>query len=117
MTDALQNPMRIFAREFLGIEFFRTGLRTVEITSDSDCRYGDNGTLERLLFQIVISWLAFRQAQLPAVIMDNDGDMIRVVKGRCGAVERSIIGIPFRWHVLPDQSFRNIDNPQATPRQ
>jgi hypothetical protein len=35
--------------------------------------------------------------------MDNDGDMIRVVERRCGAIERGVIEIPLRRSDLPDQ--------------
>jgi hypothetical protein len=35
--------------------------------------------------------------------VDDDIDVIRIVEGRCGAIERSIVEIPFRRDVLPDE--------------
>ena len=35
--------------------------------------------------------------------MDDDADVIGVVEGRCGAIERSIIEVPFRRCALPDE--------------
>ena len=55
------------------------------------------------LFQIVIFRLAFGQAEPPAVIVDHDGDVIRVVEGRRAAIERGIVEVPLRRSELPDQ--------------
>ena len=44
--------------------------------------HGDDRTCGKPLFQIVIFRLAFSQAEPPAIIVDHDGDMIRVVEGR-----------------------------------
>src|SRR6266550_7873731 len=35
--------------------------------------------------------------------MDHDTDVIRVIEGRCRAVERRIVKLPFRRGELPDQ--------------
>ena len=55
------------------------------------------------LFQIVVFRLALGQAEPPAVIMDHDGDMIRIVERCRGAIEGGIVEIPFRRSELPDQ--------------
>src|SRR5271168_2880608 len=73
VTDALEDAVRIFAREVLGIGCSVRG-RTVEITGNGDCGHSDNGSCEEFLFQIVVSWLAFSQAQPPAIIVDDDAD-------------------------------------------
>ena len=52
---------------------------------------------------MVILRLAFGQAEPPAVIMDHDGDVIRVVEGRCRAFEGGVVKIPFRRRELPNQ--------------
>jgi hypothetical protein len=36
---------------------------------------------------------AFGQSEPPAVIMNRDGDMIRLVEGRCGAIDRLVVPI------------------------
>ena len=47
-------------------------------------------------------WIAGSQAEPPAVIMDRDADVIRVVEARCGALrEGSVLnGVPVRLYVL-----------------
>ena len=80
VTDATRDDsVRVFAREFLGIG---TGTRvwcTIGITFKGNGGHGDDRTFGQPLFQIVVFRLAFSQAEPPAVIMDGDGDMVRVV--------------------------------------
>src|SRR5215203_2460096 len=100
---ALDVPVRIFAREFLGI---RPGVRvgcTIGITFKGNGGHGDDRTFGKPLFQIVIFRFAFSQAEPPAVIMDHDANMIRVVEGRCAAIERGIIEVPLRRSGLPNE--------------
>src|SRR5215218_7956577 len=100
---ALDVPVRIFAREFLGI---RPGVRvgcTIGITFKGNGGHGDDRTFGMPLFQIVIFRFAFSQAEPPAVIMDHDANMIRVVEGRCAAIERGIIEVPLRRSGLPNE--------------
>src|SRR5829696_7798580 len=83
---ALDDPVRIFAREFLGIgPGVRVGC-TIGITFKGNGGHGDDRTFGKPLFQIVIFRFAFSQAEPPAVIMDHDADMIRGVEGRCAAI-------------------------------
>ena len=56
-----------------------------------------------LVFQLVVLRFAFRQAQPPPVVMDDDRDMIRIVEGRGGAIERSVVEVPFGRRRLPDE--------------
>ena len=100
---ALDDPVRIFAGEFLGIG---AGVRVwcaIGITFKGDGGHGDDRTFGKPLFQIVIFRLAFSQAEPPAVIMDHDGDVIRVVEGRRAAIERGIVEVPLRRSELPDE--------------
>ncbi len=76
---ALDEPVRIFAGEFLGIG---TGVRvwcTIGITLKSNGGHGDDRTFGKPLFQIVVLRLAFSQAQPPAVIMNHYSNMVRIV--------------------------------------
>ena len=54
-------------------------------------------------FERVVLRLALRQAQPPAIVVDHDGDMVRVVERRRAAVERGIVELPLRRRDLPDE--------------
>ena len=99
----VDDPVRIFAREFLGVGTGVRVRRTIGIAFKGDGGHGDDRTFGKPLFQIVIFRLAFSQAEPPAVIMDHDGDMIRIVEGRCAAIERGIIEVPLRRSDLPNE--------------
>src|SRR5262245_61875736 len=99
----LADPMCVFAREFFGIG---TGVRVwcaIGITFKGDSGHGDDRTFGKPFFKVVIFPLAFSQADPPTVIMDYDTDMIRVIEGRCAALERCIIELPFGRSELPDE--------------
>src|SRR5260370_34033061 len=63
----------------------------------------DVRTFSEPLFQLVIFRLAFSQSEPPAIIMDHDADMIRIVEGRCAAIERGIVEVPFWRSDLPNE--------------
>jgi hypothetical protein len=69
---------------------------TVGITFEGDGGDGDDRAFGKPFFQIVILRLAFSQAEPPAVVMDHDADMIRVVEGDGTAIERGVIEVPLR---------------------
>ena len=94
--------MRIFARKFPGIGC-SARRRTVEITGNRDRRHSDNRSFEKFVFEVVVSRLAFSQAQSPAVIMDHDVDVIGVVEGLRSSIESGIVEVPFRRDNLPDE--------------
>jgi hypothetical protein len=79
----------------------------IGITIKGDRRHSDYGTFGKPLFQIVVLRVAFSQAQPPAVIVNHDADVIRIVEGRCGAIERGIIEIPL-WGVERPDELRKI---------
>ena len=83
MPDAaFDDPVRIFAGEFLGIGA-GIGVRcTVGIAFKGDGGHSDDRHFGKPLFQIVIFRLALSQAEPPAVIVDHDADVVRVVEGR-----------------------------------
>ena len=70
--------------------------RSVSIAFQGDCGHVNYRGLGEPPFQIVIFRLTFSQSQPPAIIMDHDAHMIRVVEGRCAAIERGIVEVPFR---------------------
>ena len=59
---------------------------SVGFTFQGDCGHVNYRGLGESPFQIVISRLAFGQSEAPAIIMDHDAHMIRVVEGRCTAI-------------------------------
>ena len=52
----------------------------VRITFKGDRRYGNHRTFRKPLFQIVIFRFTLGDADPPAIIMDRDGNMVRVVE-------------------------------------
>jgi len=75
-------PVLIFSREFAAISRgFRMG-RAVGVAFHSDRGYCDDGPLGEFLFQIVVFPLAVGEVEPPAVIVDHDGHVVRVVEGR-----------------------------------
>src|SRR6202158_3543274 len=76
---------------------------TIGITLHGNGGHGDHRTFAKPLFQIVIFRLAFSQAEPPAVIMDHDADMIRVLEGGRAAIERGVIELPLRRSDLPNE--------------
>src|SRR4029077_6857556 len=55
------------------------------------------------LLQIVISRLAVNDAKTPTVIVNHDLSMIRILEGRCAAIERGIVEVPFWRSLLPNE--------------
>src|SRR6516165_2778795 len=102
VTDALQDSVRILSRELLSIGGAVRG-RTIEIAANRDCGHIDDRSLEEPLFKMFVGWLAFGQTQPPAVIVDDDAHVIRVVERRRGTIKRSIIKAPLGRGVLPDE--------------
>src|SRR5208337_1109079 len=96
-------PVLVSPGEFLRI---RTGLRmrcTIGIAFEGDGGDADGGTRGKPFLQFVIFLLAFRQAKPPAVIVNDDGNVVRVVESRCAAIEGGIVEVPFRGSKLPDE--------------
>src|SRR5262245_8807104 len=95
--------MCVLAREFLCIGTAVLVGCAISITFKGDRGHCDHRTFSKPLFKLVILRLAFGQAQSPAVIVDDDTDMIRVIKGGSAALERRIVEAPFRRCELPDE--------------
>ncbi len=77
--------------------------RTVGVAFKRDRWQADHGTQSELPFQFVILRLTSGQPQPPAIIVNHDVDVIRIVEGCCAALERSIIEVPFRRSDLPNE--------------
>src|SRR5262249_11377762 len=59
------------------------------------------------LFHIIIFCLAVGEIEPPTIIVDCNGDVIRILERSRTAVERGVIEVPFRRSNLPDE-FREI---------
>ena len=65
------------------------------------------------LFQSVVLRLAVGQTEPPAVVVDDDGDVVRVGEGRRAAVERGVIEVPTCGEASCQMSLANS---RGTPR-
>jgi hypothetical protein len=81
--------------------------RAIGVAFKGDGGNGDDRPFGEPLFKVVIFSLAIGQAEPPTVIMDDDADVIRVVKGRRAAVERRVIEVPF-WRSEPPNELVEI---------
>src|SRR5258708_25337226 len=82
VADAARDEaVLVFAREFLGIGGRIRVWCPIGITFKGDGGYGNDRKVGKPLVQICISRLALRQVQPPAVVMDHDSDMIRILEG------------------------------------
>src|ERR1700743_2363907 len=97
------SPVRVFAREFFGVSAGFRVWRAVGLTFKCDGRYSNYRAGGEALFQLVIFRLAFCQAEPPAVIVDDDADVIVIVEGGRAAIEGGVVEIPFRRSELPNQ--------------
>jgi hypothetical protein len=52
---------------------------------------------------MIVFRLALGQAEPPAIIVDRDGDVVRIVERRRAPVERRVIEVPLRRSQLPDE--------------
>src|SRR5450432_315843 len=96
-------PVRVFAGEFVSVG---TGVRmwgAVGIAFHGHGGHGDGRTCRQPLFKVIIFRLAFRQSQPPAVVVDDDGTVVRIVERRGAAIERGVVEVPFGRCDLPDQ--------------
>src|SRR5262249_1185466 len=76
--------------------------RPIGVPFQGDGRHGDDRSLGQPLFQCVVWRLACCQTQAPAIVMHPDADMIRMVEGRRGTLERGRIDGPLRRGGPPD---------------
>src|SRR5450755_3662356 len=100
---ARDDAVRIATHEFPGIG---TGLGVwgpIGIAFQGDRRHGDGRSCGEPLFQLVIVRLTCSQSEPPAIIMDHDADMIRIVEGRGAALEGGLVEVPFGRSELPDE--------------
>jgi hypothetical protein len=77
--------------------------RAIGITLEGDRWDGDGGRQRQPLLQIVILRLAFFESQTPAVIVDDDRNMIGIGESGGAALEGRVVEIPFGRRGLPNE--------------
>src|SRR5580658_8853925 len=100
---ALDGPMRIFAGKFTGVGARLRMRGAVGVTFHGDGGHGNHRSCGEPLVDIGIFGLAFGEPEPPAIIMDDNRDVIRIVEGRGAAVERGIVEVPFRRSEPPNE--------------
>jgi hypothetical protein len=104
MADAARDgAMFVFAGKLIGVS---TGLRVrsaIGVPFKCDCGDRDHRKLRQSLLQIGVFWFTFGKREAPAVIVNDDGDVIGIVERSRAALEGGIIEVPFRRGELPDK--------------
>src|SRR5262249_29632176 len=101
--SAGDRPMRVLAREFLGVRGGFRMRRPVGVALEGNGGYADVRARGQTLLQLLVLRLAIGQAQAPAIVVNDDGDMIRIVKSSGTALEGRLVEIPLRRGELPDE--------------
>jgi hypothetical protein len=87
---AVDDAVRVFAREFLGTGTCVRTQCSIGVTFKSYGRHADSRAFRKPLFQRVIFPLTL-SAKSPAVVVDDDGNVIRISEGRGTAIERRFV--------------------------
>src|SRR5579863_5004643 len=93
----------ISAREFPAICRVRWMRCTIGIAFKGNRWHSDDRRFGEPLFEVVVSLLAFGQSHAPAVVMDHDGYVVRVIIGRGAAIEGSSVEVPLWRSELPNE--------------
>src|SRR5206468_6950809 len=75
----------------------------VGVAFEGDRRHADDRPSGEPLLQVVVFRLAVGQSQPPAVVVDHDLDVIRVVERRRAAVEGGVVEAPPRRSGSPNE--------------
>src|SRR6516164_5209173 len=76
---------------------------TIGVTFKSNGGHADDRAFRKPPFQIVILPLTLSESEPPSIIMDDDGDVIRILEGRRAAIERRVVEIPLRRNRPPNE--------------
>src|SRR5579863_1361662 len=93
----------VLAREFFAIGCVDGMRRTVRVPFHCDCRHCNHRTRGQSLLQFVVLRLALRQADSPAVIMNHNVHVVRILKRCSGTIQGAIVEVPPRRSELPNE--------------
>src|SRR5262249_28119401 len=96
-------PVLVWARKFAPVGARLQVRRAVGVTLHGDGGHGNYRSCRKLLFQRVEFGFAFCEAQPPAVVMDDNGNVVWIVEGRGAAIEGSVVELPVGRSELPNQ--------------
>src|SRR5947208_8772509 len=77
--------------------------RTIGVTFKSNGRDRDDRTRRKPCFELVVFRLTLGQPEPPAVVVNHQGDVIRVVERLRSPIERRIVELPLWRGCPPDQ--------------
>ena len=75
----------------------------VRVALERDRGHGDDGAAREPLLQFRAVGFAFGEPESPAVVVDHDRDVVRIVEGRGAALEGCVVEVPPRRGGPPDQ--------------
>src|SRR4051794_22030923 len=96
-------PVRVRARELPRVGAGVRMRRAVGVAFEADRRDVDDGGLGQAALQRVVLRLAVAQADPPAVVVDHDRHVIRVVERGGAALERGVVEVPLGRGRPPDE--------------
>src|SRR5690242_3758118 len=82
--------------------------RTVGVTLHGNCRHRDRRGCRKRRFGRFVAWLALSEAQPPAIIVDDNRDMVGVVEAAGRAFVSRIVEMPLGRGGLPDQLVERL---------
>src|SRR5580704_14112646 len=100
---ALDDPVRVSAGELLGIGTGVGMWGTIGIAFERDRGHRDVGAFGQPLFDIVTSRLAFDHSEPPAIVVDHDADVVRIVERGRAALECGVVEVPSWRREAPDE--------------
>ena len=104
MTDAaLDRPVLIRTGEFGCVGRRKRVRRAIRVALQRDGWHGNPRSHRQSLLDGIEATLALGEAEPPAVIVDDDRDMVRIVESCRRAGERRVVERPLRRAQLPDQ--------------
>ena len=77
--------------------------RAVGVTFECDGGHGDHRRCRQAAFPDHRISPRLEQTEAPAVIMNDDGNVIRVVEGCRSSIERGIVEVPLRRSLVPNE--------------
>src|ERR1700759_2279475 len=108
VADAsLDEPVFVVPREFSRVGSTIRMRCAIGVAFQRDRRHGNVRGSSEALFECVVFGFAFGEAESPTIIVNYDGNIVRVIERPGAALERVVVEVPFRRRGLPDK-FREI---------